>query len=655
MAAEKKSGKSNDSAGTSDTPATDSGSTPNPNPSASGSTASATADPSGAGGSSTGPADPTTSNPAGSTASGTASSGGTSVNRPNLDVSHVRSPWTGNVGNVEQVRRLFTMNDRITDRGMIDQLWRAFQERPTTDPIEVRGIVIDVAFVGARTDEQLTVVRSVIAGQGGGAHLTLFPKLPEAVLYEVLMNHPPTPGQPFTPEDIRDYASQQFNLMGPSIYKDQISDALSGLTGAAITELTIGDIYDTIHAQRLPINAPDFRDRVFQTYDKVKDDEKFYGMFTKAGTLHGVPNEQRRRAIKMLEGLDVDPASDPDWARVALGVLGPAGDGKDILSLAGYGLGSDVGGLETDVPLPDFDDDTTTGLIPENVRILGDLYYIEIFDGLGVFRVVDALAVRFFDELDLGVSKVAELLYVYIKRRPLRFPEADRRHITKRIFGDQSGKHAVFKGLMGRLVETVIEYNRVKNAGDLLVNSGNALAATSISTRAPVIRAVQNLQRYLSDNGGAITQFVTRESGAQLMDCFEILQSPDLQQYYGGRFRSGMWAIIEQVVKELDGHVPPVDRARTLAVSGRKILRWLADHTSNAAVLTDADLTDLSLLIENWLAAYRRPDTQPTWLEDEDYYKEGDPAAKAVAEAKKAAMESNGASDRDAHTADVLA
>jgi hypothetical protein len=325
-------------------------------------------------------------------------------------------------------------------------------------------------------------------------------------------------------------------------------------------------------------------------------------------------------AIAVLQRLGVDPdkTSDADWARIALALLGPDGQG-DVLAAAGYGAGSRYLPTGGDFYLPEFEHDIELGLKPDRIKILGDLYYIGEFDRLGIFRVVDELARRSFDSrFDLGDSQAGLLLYTYIKRRKLRFPDEDRQRLLEMVFEGET-----FKPLMGRLVEALIEYARVRNAGELVGSNGER--SPSVYTRAAVIRAVVNMQRYLSDAGGGILRYLRDEAGAALRQCFDILQSAEVQRYWGGDFKSGLWAVVEDVLTTLDERAPPIDRSRTLAVHGRRIFYWLGDNTNNVEALTDGDIDLVAEHVQNWISAYRRPDTEPDWLADDDYYHGDEP------------------------------
>jgi hypothetical protein len=333
--------------------------------------------------------------------------------------------------------------------------------------------------------------------------------------------------------------------------------------------------------------------------------------------LVGVLDEDRLGdAVALLHRLGVDPdkTNDADWARIALALLGPDGQG-DVLAAAGYGAGSRYLPSGEGFNFPEFEDDLALGLKPDRIRILGDLYYIGEFDRLGIFRVVDELARRSFDSrFDLGDSQAGLLLYTYIKRRKLRFPDEDRQRLLEMVFEGET-----FRPLMGRLVEALIEYARVRNAGELVSANGNG-HSPSVYTRAAVIRAVVNMQRYLSDAGGGILRYLRDEAGAALRQCFDILQSPEVQRYWGGDFKSGLWAVVEDVLTTLDGRSPPIDRSRTLAVHGRRIFQWLALHTNHVEVLGDTEIDEVSEHVQNWISAYRRPDTEPDWLADDEYY-----------------------------------
>lgn len=332
------------------------------------------------------------------------------------------------------------------------------------------------------------------------------------------------------------------------------------------------------------------------------------------------PLDARRRAdaIEILRRLRIDPdrTQDTDWARVSLGLLGGATRPQDVLAAVGYGLGSEVAPSSGGIDFPEFETDHLLGLSADKIRVIADLYYIHIFDRLGIFRVVDELARRTFDPaFDLGSSPAGLQLYTYLKRKRLRFPDEDRHHLLTQVFEGGAGGTGTFRSLMGRFVESLIDFARIRNAAELVSNTGNT---TSIYTRSAVIRAAMNMQRFMSDAGGGILRYLRDETGAQLNECFQILSSPDVQRYWGGDFKSGLWAVVDGVIYDLDGTRPQSDRARTLAVHGRRAFYFLANNTTNIETLTDTDIDEVSEHIQNWIAAYRRPETEPSWLEEDD-------------------------------------
>jgi hypothetical protein len=244
---------------------------------------------------------------------------------------------------------------------------------------------------------------------------------------------------------------------------------------------------------------------------------------------------------------------------------------------------------------------------------------------------------RFYDYLDLGASDVAEQLYCYLRGRNLRFPDEDRRRIAGRIF-DGNGGMGEFKRLLGRMVEAMVEYTRVRSTGELL-SERSADLAPSAFTRSAVTRSVQNLQRYLSGVGGGIVPFVAQDGKTQLLSAFDILDSEELKQYFGGANGGGMLGVLDELLRSKaarerdggngngsgrrNGHerslMPATDRAITLAVHGRRIMQWLAQVSANARSLSDLDIQQGAEHVHQWLAAYRKPTVDPDWLdEDED-------------------------------------
>lgn len=519
---------------------------------------------------------------------------------------------------------------------------------------KLRAFVAENAIPAAKDDAQ--IVRAVVTGLGGAGFVKQDPNLPLAILHEVYRREGADAlayDEPLDEKIIRSVTEKIYADVEPQLYKFRVN-AIIDKTGATISKVDKDAAAMLLIERRVPPNSPRFEREVFSALQTVKRDEEFDKFFeTPPGKSvssdlgPALTAERRRRAINVLEQLGVDPDNVKDeheeWGRLAVGIAGADGRRRDI-ALAAYSPDAGIA-FDGELDFPDFETADVIGLIPENIRTCADLYYIHMFDRLGVYRVVDAISVRFFDRLNLGLGDTARKLYVYIKRRGDRIPAEDRRRITDRIFeGDNDGR-APFKLLMGQMVEALIEYGRVRNAGDLLLNADRMTYNGSRgATRSGVNRSIENLQRYLSSAGGGMSVFLSREAGAQLIDAFDILQSPELQSYFGGEYGSGMWSIIEEVGAELEGGpLPPADRMRTLAVHGRKVMQWLADHPNDVSSIPDAEIDELSDRVQNWLAAYRKPAIEePEWLDDDEMYDEEEdegPAAEAIEDAMAEARE----------------
>jgi hypothetical protein len=498
-----------------------------------------------------------------------------------------------------------------------------------TSPLELLAAAVDVIPAKVKKDAHLAAVTAVIAGSPYGADfLNEFPDLPKVVLFKAYRQLGVRNVQELRsvdPQALQDTATDQFKLTGEALYKDHIGSVLNSVSDKNVSEEKVNAVYKRLSKTRISPFDPRFRDMVVDVAATAKEAEGYEVPFEQIKTelKDGIGDDREEAAIQLLQEIgvksDFDKKDDwvgEDWARLALGVVGGDGPSSDIMTAAYTSSGLSTSSLDAELPFPEFESDVITGLKPENIRTCADLYYIHTFDRLGVFRYVDALAAKFFDSLNLGLSDTARKFYVYIKRRSTRFPDEDRQRITTHLF-----EEGPFKELFGRMVEAVVEYARAQNAGEFFTNGAGStsIGTATTYTLASVRRTVQNLQRYLSMQGG-IAPFLARESGRQLLDCFDILKSPDLQQYYGGTYSQGMWGIIEAVGQEVDGKTPDVDRMRTLAVHGRRIIKWLSENTSNAPNLTDSDVATLVNFVQNWLAAFRRPelDPQPDWMQDDD-------------------------------------
>jgi hypothetical protein len=519
--------------------------------------------------------------------------------------------------------------------------------------MELRKLAVERA-PNHRADAR--VVAAALRDLGAQAYYKDYPHLTGAVLHEVY--------ERFGSVEVDDKkklagrAEQVFELLAPQLYLEKMKRVLKD-TDISTNDAKRKAIYARLASDRVPYDSRRFSERVIDAVTTLNEEEKFKNLFEEpAGASvkdelgDRLTDARRSQVVRLLRklGLDSDTAKDDDWARIALGLIGRDGVDRDILAVAGFGPSSEDFDVDYSVELPDFDTAEVVGLRPENISSCADLYYVHVFDRLGVFRAVDGLAIRFFDHLNLGLSETAHKMYAYIKRRSDRIPAEDRRRLTSQLFeGDEEG-HGPFKLLMGQMVESLIEYMRVRDAGELIV--GSASRPPLSGRRSAVLRAAENLQRYLSRAGGGMGIFLARESGRQLVDCFNILDSPELRSYFGGDFTEGMWGVIEQLVEEIDGRPgPPADRMRTMAVHGRKVLRWLADHADDISSVSDAELDDLAERVQNWLAAYRRPEIEePEWLGDDEIDAEEEEDEGPGAEAVRDAL-----ADSEADVPDVMA
>lgn len=554
--------------------------------------------------------------------------------------------WVEDV-NERRVKRLASLGGTLKEPGqdVVDNLMKI------GDPVQVRVKILEKLEDQARNQAaDARLVRSVLFTEGGGPFLAAKPQLAEAVLLDVYARAGNV--QP-SELDVRNLARAVFEDVRPVLVQGKIEAVFKDHDITGVDNAEIRQIRRVLDDRRISFDSPTFAEEVFAARATLVKQVRFEDFFDEPRDELGdrLTDARQRAAIDLLERLGIEPdrldgrPSADTWARVALGLLGGDGQGRDVLALAGFGSvqPSLDGVLLSD--LPEFETAEVVGLIPENIRTCGDLYYIHMFDRAGVFDVTHALAVRFFDRMNLGSGETARKLYAWVKRSRDRFPKADRQRMLARIFEGGRDDRSPFKLLMGQMVESLVRFTERRNAGELIFSSERSLDGVSVSTRSTVLRTVENLQRYLSRAGGGMPVFLAAEAGAELIECFDILDSPELKTYFGGDFTEGMWSIIEEIGETLEGGPPPPpDRMRTLAVHGRRIMRFLADHTQNVSALSDTDLEELATHVQNWLAAYRKPTfDEAEWLEDDDEYGDEElaPADEAVQDALAEAEEAD--------------
>jgi hypothetical protein len=249
-------------------------------------------------------------------------------------------------------------------------------------------------------------------------------------------------------------------------------------------------------------------------------------------------------------------------------------------------------------------DETVTS---ERIIAIGDLYYIYQHERIGVFRVVQKLQELFrAGAVRLSVGSGAYGLYQFDRREVLRYTRRDRLSAYRRAFGYGSAPvpagsraNTDFHRLFGHFVNQVTLFWRDKRVSDVIRERAYDPSFGSIAI---VRRAGLDLRNNLK-----FTSFghlnVLRVEVMQLLDeAFRILNSEDVKRLFGA---DNAWDVVEEVLVRYFNERLVTSPRQRMAVTGREILRWLAQphllQTQRAQF--EALLLQIAEDAEEWLTS----------------------------------------------------
>lgn len=276
-----------------------------------------------------------------------------------------------------------------------------------------------------------------------------------------------------------------------------------------------------------------------------------------------------------------------------------AAGGGDPLDLK-FGSGT---GEDWDFTVDTFDAIEDQGVVPENVRAAGALYYIyELGERMGVYRLADALVLRWGKGLvDFGNEETDRKVYKYSRRREDRSSPEDRDLLYRRALNLGEAEvlsgmvvNEDFPGLWHRLMEEVAEYiRRVEEAG---------FSEENRVSRSAVYEATRNLQYNLSDHMTGMAHMQTREMYAHLTDAMDLLGDDEVVDHFGGGRRRNVWQVIQRLSAEAFEESVNVGPVRTAAVEGNKVFQWVEKFDGTGTV-AEEEFQAMVRSAEAWILA----------------------------------------------------
>lgn len=312
-------------------------------------------------------------------------------------------------------------------------------------------------------------------------------------------------------------------------------------------------------------------------------------------------------------------------------------NGKDAPSDGGLadliGLGkdapADLGDTQISRGVVDYDDTVTS----DRILASADLYYLYVHERLGVFRVMSKLQELFrAGTLRISSGEGAYGLYRFDKHNLLRYHQRDRMQAYRRVFGytrahpgNGARPNPQFHGLFTHFISEVAKYWRDKRISEVVRERANDPTFGSVAI---VRRAGLDIRNNLKNASYGYINVLRVETSQALAEAFKVLNSPDLKAQFGA---DNAWDMIELVLWQYFHESVHASTMNRMAVSGREIIRWLAEPFVLQKNRTDFEtlLYRIAEYSEEWLSSVEgmqmnRPSPPPRQV-----YMQGPPSSSA--------------------------
>jgi hypothetical protein len=284
---------------------------------------------------------------------------------------------------------------------------------------------------------------------------------------------------------------------------------------------------------------------------------------------------------------------------------GPPPPDLGLAQLTGVGpdAAQDFGDTRVPQGVRPYDDEVSS----EHIIAVADLYYIYQHEKIGVFRVVNKMQELFrAGSVRLSAGEGAYGLYKWDRREVLRHTARERRSAYRRAFGygrapvpTGSRANTEFHPLFGQFVNQVTLYWRDKRISDVIRERAYDPSFGSIAVVRRAGLDLRNNLKFMSF--GDIN--VLRVEIMQLLDeAFRILNSQDIKDLFGA---ASAWDVIEEVLVRYFSERLVTSPRQRLAVTGRDVLRWLAQPYILQAdrAQFETALLDIAEPAEEWLTS----------------------------------------------------
>ncbi|MBU1405608.1 MAG: hypothetical protein KKE83_06350 [Proteobacteria bacterium] len=260
-----------------------------------------------------------------------------------------------------------------------------------------------------------------------------------------------------------------------------------------------------------------------------------------------------------------------------------------------------------DFSVDTFDEVVDQAINRENILAAGFLdYAYELGEKAHIFQLMDVLYLNWHRGiLDLPQSEVTDTLERLWQDRERRNTPEERAMSYKKTLGkgdvqvlDRMIVNEQFEDLWAILMEEVANF--IRKSEEISV-FGDGAAPVS---RVPIYQVTKELQYNLTEYGNGRTKTQAAQLRSLMDTCFQVLDAPEIIDFYGFGTRKDRWTVIDRLHKEppFDG-TPNLEALKTVAGKGNKVFQWIANF--NEATVSDEEFETLIRSAEAWIIAQR--------------------------------------------------
>ena len=256
-----------------------------------------------------------------------------------------------------------------------------------------------------------------------------------------------------------------------------------------------------------------------------------------------------------------------------------------------------------------FDTTEEQGVVPTNILAAGALDYVHnLGERLGLFRLADMVVLKWGSGvIDLDPGDTSAKLYRYWKLRSERTSPEERAMLYKRVFdrGDATLLDGMvanegFPSLWGNLMTAVTDY---------IARVEEKKTEENAVSRQRIYQATRQLQYNLTAFTTGMAQMQVNEMWHHLTEAREILEDPQILDFFGSGRRKTIWTVIERGSKEWFGETPNIAAVRDAALHGNKVFQWIAGY--DPATVTEQDFQEFKDAAEAWILAQAAEGPEP--------------------------------------------